>query len=56
MGLQTERSSTYPVKLPPSLRQRAADVAKVDGISLNYFITMAIAEKMRRLVDHTDNA
>lgn len=49
MGLQAERSYTYPVKLPPSIRQRAADVAKVDGISLNYFISTAIAEKMMRL-------
>lgn len=50
MSLQSERSYTYPVKLPPSIRQRAADVARLDGTSLNYFINTAIAEKMNRLV------
>ena len=49
MGLQTERSYTYPVKLPPSIRQRATDMAKLDGTSLNYFISTAISEKMNRM-------
>lgn len=49
MGLQSERNYTYPVKLPPSIRAQAATIAQQDGTSLNYFISVAIAEKVSRL-------
>lgn len=49
MAMQAERNYTYPVKLPPSIRQRATDMARLDGTSLNYFISTAIAEKMSRM-------
>ncbi len=38
--------STYPLKLPNSVKQAAADLAKLDGVSLNQFIAAAVAEKV----------
>jgi len=41
--------STYPLKLPHSIRNAAAELAKVDGVSLNQFIAAAVAEKVGAL-------
>lgn len=38
--------STYPLKLPSSIKNAAADLAKLDGVSLNQFIAAAVAEKV----------
>ncbi len=38
--------STYPLKLPNSVKKAAADLAKLDGVSLNQFIAAAVAEKV----------
>jgi hypothetical protein len=38
--------SAYPLKLPTSLKNAAAELAKLDGVSLNQFIAVAIAEKV----------
>lgn len=38
--------STYPLKLPNSVKNAAAELAKVDGVSLNQFIAAAVAEKV----------
>ena len=38
--------STYPLKLPNSIKDAAADLAKIDGVSLNQFIAAAVAEKV----------
>ncbi|MGV3552272.1 pilus assembly protein HicB [Rhizobium sp.] len=35
--------ASYPLKLPASLKQAAVDMAERDGVSLNQWITMAIA-------------
>jgi hypothetical protein len=40
---------TYPLKLPSSINDAAADLAKVDGVSLNQFIAAAVAEKVGTL-------
>ena len=37
--------STYPLKLPTSVKNAAAELAKLDGVSLNQFIAAAVAEK-----------
>jgi hypothetical protein len=37
---------TYPLKLPNSVKKAAADLAKLDGVSLNQFIAAAVAEKV----------
>jgi hypothetical protein len=41
--------SRYPLKLPNSVKNAAAELAKVDGVSLNQFIAAAVAEKVGTL-------
>jgi len=41
--------STYPLKLPNSVKSAAAELAKLDGVSLNQFISAAVAEKVGTL-------
>ena len=41
--------STYPLKLPTSVKNAAAELAKIDGVSLNQFIAAAVAEKVGTL-------
>ena len=41
--------STYPLKLPTSIKDAAAELAKLDGVSLNQFIAAAVAEKVGTL-------
>ena len=41
--------STYPLKLPNSIKSAAAELAKLDGVSLNQFIAAAVAEKVGTL-------
>lgn len=38
--------STYPLKLPTSVKKAAAELAATDGVSLNQFIAAAVAEKV----------
>lgn len=38
--------STYPLRLPSSLKQAVEQLAKEDGTSINQFVAMAVAEKV----------
>jgi len=38
--------STYPLKLPNSMKKAAQRLAKEDGVSLNQWIAAAVAEKV----------
>ena len=38
--------ATYPLKLPASIKNAAARLAKEDGVSLNQWIASAVAEKV----------
>jgi hypothetical protein len=38
--------SAYPLKLPTSVKNAAAELARLDGVSLNQFIAAAVAEKV----------
>lgn len=38
--------ATYPLKLPASIKQAAARLAKEDGVSLNQWIATAVAQKV----------
>ena len=40
---------TYPLKLPNSVKNAAAELAKVDGVSMNQFIAAAVSEKVGTL-------
>ena len=39
-------TSTYPLRLPASLKEEVAKISKEEGISINQFVTMAVAEKI----------
>ena len=43
-------SSTLSVRLPQSLHKGVKQAAKQDGISMNQFITTAVAEKLSALM------
>ena len=38
--------STYPLKLPLSIKKEAQRLAKEDGVSLNHWISVAVAQKI----------
>ncbi len=38
--------ATYPLKLPASIKEAAARLAKEDGVSLNQWIASAVAQKV----------
>ena len=41
--------STYPLRLPASLKAAVAEVSRADGTSINQFVTTAVAEKLSAL-------
>lgn len=40
---------TFPLRIPASTRAAAAEMARRSGVSLNYFILVAIADRISRL-------
>lgn len=38
--------ASYPLKLPASIKEAAARLAREDGVSLNQWISVAIAQKI----------
>jgi hypothetical protein len=48
MSKNGTRAKTFPLRLAVSLRDRASLLAEQDGISLNHFINLAVAEKISR--------
>ena len=42
-------SSTYPLRLPRSIKTAVEQLAKEEGISLNQFVATAVAEKLTAL-------
>ena len=42
-------TSTYPLRLPTSLKKQVARLAKRDKTSMNQFIALAVAEKISAL-------
>jgi hypothetical protein len=45
----SKRHQSFPIRLPPKIRQQASDLADRAGLSLNHFIGLAVAEKISRL-------
>lgn len=39
-------ASTYPLRLPASLKSAVAEISKEEGTSINQFIVLAVAEKI----------
>jgi len=44
-----KKHSTYPLRLPHSIKAEVERLAKQDGISINQFIATAVAEKLSAL-------
>lgn len=42
-------TSTYPLRLPRSIKAAAENLARAEGISMNPFIATAVAEKLSAL-------
>ncbi len=42
--------STLSLRLPDSLHERVKNLSKVEGVSINQFITLALTEKMSALM------
>ncbi|QLQ06280.1 MAG: toxin-antitoxin system HicB family antitoxin [Anaerolineae bacterium] len=42
--------TTLSVRLPDSLHRKVKDLAQQDGISINQFVTVAVAEKLSALL------
>jgi HicB family len=49
MNIDDKRRMTFPLRLAGSLKNMAHHLAQQDGISLNHFISIAVAEKISRL-------
>ncbi len=41
-----ERTSTYPLRLPASLKAAVAEISRAEATSMNQFVAMAVAEKV----------
>ena len=48
MASKTCKSSSYPLRLPLTLRREIEALARSEGISINQLISLAVAEKIVR--------
>ena len=44
-----QQTATYPLRLPRSLKEAVNEAAENDGVSINQFIAIAVAEKLAAL-------
>jgi hypothetical protein len=44
--MSTTKTSTYPLRLPRSLKAAVEKISKKDGTSINQFVVMAVAGKI----------
>jgi hypothetical protein len=49
MAIDSKRNMAFPLRLTISLKAMANLLAQEDGVSLNHFINLAVAEKISRL-------
>ena len=47
--MQTSRKNSFLLRLPLSLREQATNTARNEQVSLNHFISLAVAEKISRM-------
>ncbi len=55
MMIDEKRRMIFPLRLAVSLKDMACILAHKDGVSLNHFISLAVAEKISRLESETLN-
>lgn len=46
MTLARAKQTSFPLRLPPGIRSRVEQLAQAEGISLNQFIALTLAEKL----------
>ena len=46
MNKRQKQTTTYPLRLPSSLKAAVREVSRKDGTSINQFVTTAVAEKL----------
>jgi len=46
MTASARRQTSFPLRLPPGIRSRIERLAQAEGISLNQFIALTLAEKL----------
>ena len=46
MTRRKKQTSTYPLRLPTSLKAAVREASRKDGTSINQFVTTAVAEKL----------
>ncbi len=49
----TTKTSTYPLRLPRSLKAAVEKLSREDGTSVNQFVVMAVAEKVSAMTTAT---
>ena len=49
MNTMSKRSQSFPLRLSPTVREKAKEIAREEGISLNHFVCLALAEKLSRI-------
>lgn len=49
MTEQQKRRQGFLLRLSPTLRNQATEIAQQEGISLNHFISLAVTEKVTRM-------
>jgi predicted HicB family RNase H-like nuclease len=49
MNVDTKKNNSFPLRLPRTMRKQVDKLADCDGISVNHFISLALAEKISRL-------
>ncbi|RXS93628.1 hypothetical protein [Silvibacterium dinghuense] len=49
MSVDTKQRYCFPLRLSSTMRRQANDLAHSEGLSLNHFISLAVAEKISRM-------
>lgn len=49
MATEAKQRYCFPLRLSSTMRQQANDLAHSEGLSLNHFISLAVAEKISRM-------
>lgn len=56
MSEEQHEPTSFPLRLPRSLRQRARAAAKTEGISINFLITLALADYLSKVEAKAESA
>jgi hypothetical protein len=54
--MRIDAPTSFPLRMPRSTRQKAKEIATLEGLSLNQFITLAVAEKVARLESFAEDS